>query len=319
LTTQDVPLAVIEWTIAGLGFVDQWSVRRRVTHPAASGHWEYFTGDRRRSEGEAMFLQFQEQFATLETGTSPPPGLTADSVFQFLPPAGILPDPDGTFWRTFLGPLGPIQETAIDASLWPHLLRESFALEPIQVPAFSSATTPLGVGRQAQTTLAARRFAAARAFRSFARGHATAAQIGSPPAPLAPLKVYRVPGRNEVLFIRSRLGRVRLLLPMAVTLPAGVNIGIQVAGSNILQFATARQLPSSEFVIDDVPAGTHPIIELFSQRNPESGVQQSELMVFEFTVVVVEGRTTDWKPPVTTRPDQIRTVRSGLFGTGRSG
>jgi len=328
LTEQDVPLAVIEWTTSGLGFIDQWSVRRRVTHPDASGRWEYFAGDRRRSEGEAMFLQFQEQFATLETGTSPPPGLAADSVFQFLPPAGILPDPDGTFWPAFLGPLGPTRETAIDASLWPRLLRESFTLEPVQVPAFSSATT--AIDQQARAALNARRFATARTFGRLARaqagvnavrgqtGLATAAQIAGSAEPPAPLKVYRVPGRNEVLFIRSRLGRVRILLPEAATPPARVNIGIQVAGSNILLFATAHQLPSAEFVIDDVPAGIHPVVEQFSQRNPESGIQQSELFVFEFTVVVVEGCTTDWKPTTTQRARMVG-GRSALFGTGPFG
>jgi hypothetical protein len=326
LTEQDVPLALIEWTINGLGFIDQWSVRRRVTRPDASGGWGYFAGDRRVSEGEAIFLQFQEQLATLETGTSPPPGLTADSHFQFLPPAGVLPDPDGTFWPTFLGPLGPTQETAIDASLWPRLLRESFTLEPVQVPAFSTATTARAIAAQAQAIQAARRFATARTLGSFARvkvssaqtGVATVTQIGSPTAPPTPLKVYRVPGRNEVLFIRARLGRVRILLPEAVTPAAGANIGIQVAGSNILLFATAHQLPSSEFIIDDVPAGVHPIIELTSQRNPESGVQQSELFVFEFTVVVVEGRTTDLKPATTQRA-RVQASRSTPFGIGRFG
>jgi hypothetical protein len=322
LTTRDVPLAVIEWTIGGLGFIDQWSVRRRVTHPNPSGRWEYFTGDRRRSEGEAMFLQFQEQFATLETGTSPPPGLTADSVFRFLPPAGILPDPDGTIWRAFLGPLGPTHETEIDASLWPRLLRESFTLEPVQVPAFSSATAAIGIARQARAVLGARRFAAARPFGSFARAQAgvtMTGQVVSPAEPPTPLKIYRVPGRNEVLFIRSRLGRVRILLPRARRVEIGLQIGIQVAGSNILLFATAPQLPSSEFVIDDVPAGTHPIIELFSKRDPESSAQQSQLIVSDFTVVVVEGRTTDWKLPVTTQRPRVEPDRSVLFGTGQFG
>lgn len=149
-------------------------------------------------------------------------------------------------------------------------------------------------------------------------GLATAAQIAGSAEPPAPLKVYRVPGRNEVLFIRSRLGRVRILLPEAATPPARVNIGIQVAGSNILLFATAHQLPSAEFVIDDVPAGIHPVVEQFSQRNPESGIQQSELFVFEFTVVVVEGCTTDWKPTTTQRARMVG-GRSALFGTGPFG
>jgi len=330
LTEQDVPLALIEWTTNGLGFVDQWSVRRRVTRPDAAGRWGYFAGDRRVSEGEAMFLQFQEQFATLETGTSPPQGLTADTRFQFLPPAGVLPDSDGTFWPTFLGPLGPLKETAIDASLWPRLLRDSFTLEPVQVPAFT-VTTLIGLVRQVRASSAAKRSATALRFgSSFAAkstvnvsraqiGAATTQQIVSPSQPPTPLKVYRVPGRNEVLFIRAKLGRVRIFLAQAVTLPAGVNIGIQVTNSNILLFAAANSLPSAEFVIDDVPAGTHPLVDIFSQRNSDSKLEQFEVFVTEFTVVVVEGRTTDWQQPVTNERVRIQADRLSLFGTARSG
>jgi hypothetical protein len=316
LTEQDVPLAVIEWTPNGLGFIDQWSVRRRVTRPDASGRWGYFAGDRRVSEGEAMFLQFQEQFATLETGTSPPQGLTANSRFQFLPPAGVLPDSDGTFWPTFLGPLGPLKETAIDASLWPRLLRESFTLEPVQVPAFT-VTTLIGLIQQVRTSPAAKLSTSALRFRSSfgaktalnvsrtQTGAATTQQIVSPSQPPTPLKVYRVPGRNEVLFIRSRFGRVRIFFARAVTLPleldAGIlNFGIQVANSDLLLFATASSMPSAQFVIDDVPAGTHPLVEIISERKPNSKSVHFEVLATEFSVVVVEGRTTDWKQPAAT-------------------
>jgi len=330
LTEQDVPLALVEWTTNGLGFVDQWSVRRRLTRPDASGHWGYFAGDRRVSEGEAMFLQFQEQFATLETGTSPPQGLTADSRFQFLPPAGVLPDSDGTFWPTFLGPLGPLQETAIDASLWLRLLRESFTLEPVPVPAFT-VTTPTGLVRQVRASLAAKQSAAALRFGSSIAaksavnvsraqiGAATTRQIVGPTQPPTPLKVYRVPGRNEVLFIRARLGRIRIFFARAITLPTGVNIGIQVTNSNILLFAAANSLPSAEFVIDDVPAGTHALVEISSVGNSDSKLEHFEVFVTEFTVVVVEGRTTDWKPPVTNERVRIQADRLSLFGTARSG
>jgi len=297
-----VPLALIEWTINGLGFIDQWSVRRRVTRPDASGGWGYFVGDRRVSEGEAIFLQFQEQLATLETGTSPPQGLTADSHFQILPPAGVLPDPDGTFWPKFLGPLGPPRETAIDASLWPRLLRESFTLEPVQVPALSTATT-------AVSGLSAKRFGSAVTFRS-AGG---IAQITTAAQPPNPLKVYRVPGRGEVLFIRSRLGRARIFFAEAITLKPEVKIGIQVANSDILLFATANSLPSAEFVIDDVPAGTHPLVEVIFERTPESSSQHFEVLTSEFSIVVVEGRTTDWRQPATTLRNRKEAGTPSLF------
>lgn len=333
LTDEDVPLAVIEWTGAnGLGFIDLWSVRRRVTRPHASGRWGYFTGDRRVSEGEAMFLQFQEQLASLESGGSPPSGLIGDRYFQFLPPAGILPDPDGTFWPTFLGPLAPLGETAVDASLWPRMLRESFTLEPVEVPAFSIGTTPSRLVRRVRATPAAERFISARRFGSIASrnvagtgiGGFAAGQATSPAQPPTPLKVYRVPGRNEVLFIRSRLGRIRLFFAAPVTLPieleiGSLNIGIQVAKSNLLLFATANSLPSTEFVIDDVPAGTHPIVEILLQRKPDSQSEHIELLVTEFSIIVVEGRTTDWRQPPTEVRAPGEVVRPSIFRTTQFG
>jgi hypothetical protein len=327
LTQQDVPLALIEWTTSGLGFIDQWSVRRRISRPDASGLWGYFVGDRRVSEGEAMFLQFQEQFASLETGASPPSGLTADACFQFLPAAGVLPDFDGTFWSTFLGPLGPLVETSIDASLWPRLLHESFTLEPVPVPAFTSVMTLNTLVRQFRANPASKRLfnavrfgsaAAAATKVSLAQTNAAATQQNAGPAqPPAPLKVYRVPGRNEVLFIRSKLGRVRIFFRQAVTPPVGVNVGIQVANSDILLFASANSVPSAEFVIDDVPAGTHPLVEIVSAHTSQS--EHFEFFVTDFTVVVVEGRTTDWREPASLQRARIQTDRASLFRTAEPG
>src|SRR5688572_25346209 len=59
LTEYDVPLAVIQLTDAGINLIDVWAARRRITRPDSSQPWNYFVGDRRISEGEAMFLQFQ--------------------------------------------------------------------------------------------------------------------------------------------------------------------------------------------------------------------------------------------------------------------
>jgi hypothetical protein len=91
LTDDQVPLAIFGWDIDdGIQFVDEWSVRRRVTRRAAEGDFTAFAGDRRRAEGEAMFLQFQGAIADLRSGPGPQT-LAATSAFTFLPAAGLLP------------------------------------------------------------------------------------------------------------------------------------------------------------------------------------------------------------------------------------
>jgi hypothetical protein len=91
LTNCEVPLAIVYWTNAGLQWVDMWSVRRRLTTSDPSGFVWPMRADRRISEGEAMFLQFQEQIEdirTNETGLAP---VEATQWFAYLPPAGLLP------------------------------------------------------------------------------------------------------------------------------------------------------------------------------------------------------------------------------------
>jgi len=96
LTDDEVPLAVIGWSIDdGIQFVDLWSVRRRLTRPAASGDWASLVSDRRRAEGEAMFLQFQAQLEDLVAGPSPQSAVVADD-FERLPPVGVLPIAGGS-------------------------------------------------------------------------------------------------------------------------------------------------------------------------------------------------------------------------------
>jgi hypothetical protein len=96
LTDEDVPLAVVGWTLQdGVLFVDPWSVRRRVTLPSATAPWALALGDRRRSEAEAMFLQFQQHLEQLRVGTPNPESLSAIRYFRYLPPLGFLP-PAGT-------------------------------------------------------------------------------------------------------------------------------------------------------------------------------------------------------------------------------
>jgi hypothetical protein len=92
VTDCDVPLAVLSWTTAGgIDFIDLWSVRRRITHRSGAARWHAWVGDRLQSEAEAMYLQFQEQLASILATEQQPQTIAAGGRFGFLPPVGILP------------------------------------------------------------------------------------------------------------------------------------------------------------------------------------------------------------------------------------
>jgi hypothetical protein len=139
LTTADVPLAIVEWKASGeLGFIDLWSVRRRVTRPAAEAPWSFFMSDRRRSETEAMFLQFQEQIRSIQSETSGTPVRAVDR-FAYLPPAGVLPvHARLTDWRIFFNV--SYSFSYIQPSHVRETLEEAFGFEPIATNQLSSST-----------------------------------------------------------------------------------------------------------------------------------------------------------------------------------
>jgi hypothetical protein len=91
ITSCEVPLALLYWTPGGVQFLDLWSVRRRLTEGPITGQWPLLAGDRRRSEAEAMFLQFEDQVQSIRADSASLTSVTADSYFMYLPPAGILP------------------------------------------------------------------------------------------------------------------------------------------------------------------------------------------------------------------------------------
>jgi hypothetical protein len=120
LTDCEVPLALIYWSnVRGIGFIDMWSVRRRLTGTAHSEAWRPLVGDRRTSESEAMVLQFQDQIADMLKNTSVPLNTVgAGQFFHRLPPAGLLPLARGRFNginpTTFFGGHAPRQAGFID-------------------------------------------------------------------------------------------------------------------------------------------------------------------------------------------------------------
>jgi hypothetical protein len=101
LTDCDVPLGLIYWTKAGIQFVDQWSVRRRVATRQFSTPWPFLFGERRQAEAEAMFEQFQEHLNQLQTDSSAlqVAQITAAGWFRYLPPAGMIPVNSGYIVR----------------------------------------------------------------------------------------------------------------------------------------------------------------------------------------------------------------------------
>lgn len=91
LTPYDVPLAVLRWDGRAVTDLDNWSARRRVTHPdAVPSSWSATVSERRESDGIARFLQFQDQAEEL-VSRALAGSATADRYFGLLPPVGFLP------------------------------------------------------------------------------------------------------------------------------------------------------------------------------------------------------------------------------------
>jgi hypothetical protein len=129
-----VPLALIGWEAdAGIAFVDHWSVRRRVTRRPAPGRFAPFASDRLVADGEARFLQFQEQMSDrLDAGGAA--SCVATDELAHLPAAGILRTGGarfdaGTFFQglTVRGPL------FVEGARLGPLLRASFLAPPLDL------------------------------------------------------------------------------------------------------------------------------------------------------------------------------------------
>jgi len=94
LTGCDVPLSLIFWTGGAIGFVDMWSIRRRVHSAPASYAPPFPLDDRVHAENEAAFLQFQQQVAWLTAPNVSQIQLStvrAQDYFHYLPSLGCIP------------------------------------------------------------------------------------------------------------------------------------------------------------------------------------------------------------------------------------
>src|SRR5262249_30659895 len=111
------------------------SVRRAPTRLNRPGGWSSFISDRRTREGEARFLQFQEQLKDLRRLESDPASLTAKSRFHHLPPIGILPLSErgltGFRVSNFFQGVANRDPEFIDGSLLHALMREAMNFDPI--------------------------------------------------------------------------------------------------------------------------------------------------------------------------------------------
>jgi hypothetical protein len=133
-----VPLALLHWTSAGVEFLDQWTVRRRVVKPISGPAWPTLMGDRRRAEAEAMFMQFQDQIEDLLAAVPAASNVVASTYFDYLPPVGLLPAvTSGTNTGfdpfMFFGAQASTEIAAIEGESVAALLHEGLWHEPIAI------------------------------------------------------------------------------------------------------------------------------------------------------------------------------------------
>ena len=134
----DVPLALLYWTTSGgIGFVDLWSVRRRLTHPMMAGTLCAIVSGRRQSETEAMLWQFRDQIKDMSLPETALQAVVATQHFNYLPPAGVLPlsseRSDGIIINNFFSDVPHREPEFIDSALVRPLLREAINHEPIDL------------------------------------------------------------------------------------------------------------------------------------------------------------------------------------------
>lgn len=139
LTDCDVPLAIVKWTkTGGIEFVDMWSVRRRLFAPSAAGRWDEILGERRRSESEAMLLQFQEHIGSLNRPDLSPRSVVASAHFERLPPVGVLPlatetSTRGFDFRKFFEGQTYREPVFVEGARFERLFRESIRYAPLSL------------------------------------------------------------------------------------------------------------------------------------------------------------------------------------------
>lgn len=126
----DVPLAMLYWALDGIGFLDTWSVRRRVHRRGPTPGAPLLGADARTAVGEAMIHQFQAHFGDVLAASSNPRAILAADHFRHLPPAGVLPladdsRPDGIDWQRFFERGGARAPILGEGARLGHMLAEA--------------------------------------------------------------------------------------------------------------------------------------------------------------------------------------------------
>ncbi|MEC9433555.1 MAG: carboxypeptidase-like regulatory domain-containing protein [Pseudomonadota bacterium] len=88
----EVPLALIHWTLAGLGFVDAPAARLRPGADPLAAPWPLVHAARAEAQAEALRAQFQAQHAWLTAALPAGAFPMAIRDFRFLPATGLLPN-----------------------------------------------------------------------------------------------------------------------------------------------------------------------------------------------------------------------------------
>lgn len=134
LTECEVPLAILYWTLVdGIKFIDLWSVRRRLGRRLADKPWSFLTSERTTLEGEAMYLQFQNQLKDLIGSGVTLSQVKAKDHFKYLPAAGLLPvgGTGGFDYTTFFNEITIRQPIFIEGAQLRSLFQESFEYPPV--------------------------------------------------------------------------------------------------------------------------------------------------------------------------------------------
>ena len=139
LLDDEVPLALIYWTVAnGVEFIDLWAVRRRITAGSADARWGLLTADRRASEAEALFLQFEAHIEEIRARETNLTSLRAIDRFEALPPVGLLPlggagTPDGITYEKFFEELAYREPVYITGRQTEAIVQQSLRYPPIRI------------------------------------------------------------------------------------------------------------------------------------------------------------------------------------------